>query len=256
MGDTAGDGESLDAGALADRIGASMQVLGTAERAAAEQRYLKSDLFHYGTAVPDIRRCAKEFLRSRPALDHDDLIAVVVALWDAPVHEHRMAAIELLTARIRLLSGSDLGLIENMLRESRTWALVDSLAGTVVAAIVAADTAALAVLDRWVDDADFWIRRSAVLGLRRLLRDGEQLDRFFDYADRLLDEREFFIRKVLGWVAREIGQRNPEPVSAWLRRSLQRMNGVTIREATRYLPDADEIVAEWKAQPRRRNSVG
>lgn len=237
-----------DASAAADRIGAELQAFATPERAVTEQRYLKSDLFHYGTAVPDIRRVAKAFLGNQAELDHDGLIAVVGALWTAPIHEHRMAAVELLTARLKLLGGADLEIIEMMLRQAKTWALVDTLAGSIVADLVAADPTLLAVLDRWVTDDDFWIRRSAVLGLRRMLRDGEQLDRFFDYADRLLDEREFFIRKVLGWVAREIGRRQPEPVGAWLRNNVERMNGTTIREAVKYLPNGDEIIAAWKSR--------
>ena len=47
-----------DAAAAAHRIGAELQALGTPERAAAKRRYLKSDRFHYGTAVPAIRRVA------------------------------------------------------------------------------------------------------------------------------------------------------------------------------------------------------
>ena len=246
----------LDAAAVADRIGAALQALGAPERAAGEQRYLKSDLFHYGTTVPDIRRTTRAFLRERPHLDRGVLIAVVEALWTAPIHEHRMAAVELLVGRPTLLSGEDLPMIEALIRDARTWALVDPVAGTVVAGIVADDREQLAVLDRWVGDTDFWIRRSAVLGLRRLLRNGDELDRFFVYADRLLDEREFFIRKVLGWVAREVGFRHSQPVSTWLRANLERMNGVTIREAVKHLPDGDDIVAEWKAQSRRRKSVG
>ncbi len=109
----------------------------------------------------------------------------------------------------------------------------------------------LAELDRWLTDDDFWIRRSAVLALSLVLRDGREIDRFLRYADQLLPEREFFIRKVLGWVARELGKRQPEVVSAWLRRNLDRMNHVTLREAVKYLPDGDQIVSLW-----RRNKVG
>ncbi|MEO6123903.1 MAG: DNA alkylation repair protein [Ilumatobacteraceae bacterium] len=61
-------------------------------------------------------------------------------------------------------------------------------------------------------------------------------------------EREFFIRKVLGWVAREIGSRDPAPVSTWLQANLGQMNGVTIGEAVKYLPDGGEIITAWTAR--------
>ena len=55
----------------------------------------------------------------------------------------------------------------------------------------------------------------------------------------MLEEKEFFIRKAIGWVLREVGKRRPDEVSRWLRSRTHRASGVTMREATKYLPDAD-----------------
>ena len=95
------------------------------------------------------------------------------------------------------------------------------------------------MLDRWSSDDDFWIRRSALLAWLRPLRHGASLDRFLAYADGMLDEKEFFIRKAIGWVLREVGKRRPEEVSPWLAPRTHRASGVTMREATKYLPAAD-----------------
>jgi 3-methyladenine DNA glycosylase AlkD len=95
------------------------------------------------------------------------------------------------------------------------------------------------VLDRWAADDDFWLRRAALLAWLRPLRDGAPLDRFLTYADRMLDEREFFIRKAIGWVLREVGKRRPDEVSHWLAPRTHRASGVTMREATKRLPVAE-----------------
>jgi 3-methyladenine DNA glycosylase AlkD len=55
----------------------------------------------------------------------------------------------------------------------------------------------------------------------------------------MLTEREFFIRKAIGWVLREISKRDPAYVVTWTRRHLDVMSGVTFREAVRRLPEAD-----------------
>ena len=108
--------------------------------------------------------------------------------------------------------------------------------------------AALDVLEAWVHADDMWVRRTSVLGLRDLAKAGREWDRFERAADVLLDEREFFIRKALGWVSRETGRRHPELVSPWVRANLARMNPVTIREAVKYLPDGPELLALWRAR--------
>ena len=55
----------------------------------------------------------------------------------------------------------------------------------------------------------------------------------------MLDEKEFFIRKAIGWVLREVGKKRPAEVVAWLAPRTGRASGVTMREAVKYLPEAD-----------------
>jgi 3-methyladenine DNA glycosylase AlkD len=242
----------ISAAAAAATIEAQIVALGTPERAISEQAYLKSELRHFGTPVPVVRKVAKTWLRAEtqngPTLTHDELFAVADSLWARPVHELRLAAIELLMARPMVVDATDVGWIERHLHECRTWALVDPLAGWVTAELAARDATVLPHLDRWVTDDDFWVRRSAVLALRKLLQQDRELERFFRYADQLLPEREFFIRKVIGWVAREVAARHPAEVSAWLRANMARMNMVTLREPVKYLPDGSELLARYRSR--------
>ncbi len=47
---------------------------------------------------------------------------------------------------------------------------------------------------------------------------------------------EFFIRKAIGWVLREISRRDPGWVAAFTEHHISAMSGVTFREAIRRLP--------------------
>ena len=51
----------------------------------------------------------------------------------------------------------------------------------------------------------------------------------------MLEEREFFVRKAIGWILRETGRNRPDLVYAWLRPRAARASGVTVREAVKYL---------------------
>ena len=52
----------------------------------------------------------------------------------------------------------------------------------------------------------------------------------------MLAEREFFIRKAIGWVLRDTGRRRPDLVAAWLEPRIGQVSGVTLREAVKPLP--------------------
>jgi 3-methyladenine DNA glycosylase AlkD len=129
--------------------------------------------------------------------------------------------------------------VERLLRESSTWALVDPLAEHVAGGLVERHPGLAATLDRWSGDDDFWIRRSAMLALLRPLRRGDgDFERFGSYADGMLDEREFFIRKAIGWVLRDTSRKRPELVYEWVAPRASRCSGVTIREAVKHLSEA------------------
>ncbi|MGC3955698.1 MAG: DNA alkylation repair protein [Propionicimonas sp.] len=225
-----------DVSAQAEQIDAALRRHRNPERAAQEKRYLKSDLDHYGVPVPVIRTVVKQ-VTGRLALGHDPVTALATALWAEPVHERRMAAVELLERRVDVLTRADLDLIEQFLRQARGWALVDNLAAKVVGPLFERDEAVGDLLDEWAVDPDFWLRRSALLAQLVALRQGRgDFDRFARYADAMLDEKEFFLRKAIGWVLRDTGKLRPELVSEWLLRRASRASGVTLREAAKYLP--------------------
>jgi 3-methyladenine DNA glycosylase AlkD len=223
---------------LASRIQTRLSSLGTPERAEQEKRYLKSDLDFYGATVWEVRRAAKEELSSGSQPDRPALLEAVETLWSRPVHECRAAAVELLEELADLLEPHDIGLIERLIRESRTWALVDALAPSVAGPLVERHPELGSTLDRWAADDDFWVRRAALLALLLPLRRGAgDFERFGRYADAMLGEREFFIRKAIGWVLRETSKQRPELVYEWLVPRAHRASGVTIREAVKYLSE-------------------
>lgn len=224
------------AGPWAGEIAAAIAKEADPRRAVQEKRYLKSSLAHLGTGIPALRRAVGSFLRAHPRLTRDDVVALAEALWSEPVHELRTAAVEVLIDRVRLLEARDLALVERLVVGSGTWALVDGLAALVAGDLVERFPALTAELDRWSTDADFWVRRSALLALLRPLRRGEgDWDRFAAYADAMLEEREFFIRKAIGWVPRETGRKRPGLVYDWLEPRAGRASVVTLREAVKPL---------------------
>ena len=247
----------MDVERVADEIDAAFVVAGDPERAGHMRAYLKSDLEFRGVETAGIREQVTGFLQAHRSLAREDVVALTLACWERPVYELRAFACGVLGRRTDLLAADDIALFEDLLRRSHTWAYVDSLSGY-VGTLVETHPELAAVLDRWAKDDDFWIRRTAMLALLPALRRGEgDLDRFLRYADLMLDESEFFIRKAIGWVLREVAKRRPDAVYRFLAPRIDRVSGVTIREAVKYLPDAqnDELMRAYRTHPSARGHV-
>jgi 3-methyladenine DNA glycosylase AlkD len=226
---------AIDPGRAADELEARLRALGTRERAEHERRYLKSELEFHGATVWQIQREVKAFAKEHPELTHAELVGLVEALWAEPVHERRMAAVILLETNPELVGPRDLPLLERLARESKTWAYVDGLAANVLGEVLVRFPRMAPRLDRWAKDSDFWLRRSALLAQIKPLKAGGPFARFGRYADAMLDEKEFFIRKAIGWVLRETAKTRPDEVFEWLAPRVRRASGVTRREAVKYL---------------------
>jgi len=224
---------------------------GTEGRAAGARAYLKSDLDFHGVDAKGIRAAARDCLRRHPAIDHDDLVALVRAMWEVEVFELRAVGVGLLERRGDLLDAGDLDLIEELLRRSKTWALVDWMCTSVVATIVSNHPEAKRVLERWARDEDFWIRRSSMLSLLIDLRaGGGDFELFAGFASMMIQEKEFFIRKAIGWVLREVAKKRPHLTYDFLSRHLDRVAGLTLREGVKYLPEPqrDELLERYRTR--------
>ena len=226
--------------AVADLVAAfrdRFTAAGDPQAASAEQRYLKSDLHFFGVRVPVIRQTAKAFHREHRTFDRDSLVALAAALWETDWHELRSVGIALLELYGPVLQGDDMAFVESLLDRANTWAHVDWLAVHVAGSLVRRFPVAKADVSRWAVSPNFWLRRSALLALLSDMRSGAGDFALFEtLAVPMLTEKEFFIRKAIGWILRDVSGRRPELTYAFLRTHRQSVSGLTLREGAKHLP--------------------
>jgi len=228
--------------AVAEMLGeleASLVHKATPERAAQEKRYLKSELRFLGVTQPAVRGEARTFVRRHPELDRDTLRTLSEALWATRIHELRSVAIGILELRLSSLSAKDAGWILLFIRDAHTWAHVDWLAIKVLGPLITADPATHKQLDKWANDEDFWVRRTALLAWHDpLIKGAGDFEHFARLAASLLHEKEFFIRKAIGWVLRSTAKKRPERTIAFVSKHARELSALSFKEATRNLPAA------------------
>lgn len=181
---------------------------------------------------------ARRFARERKDLSKNDLTRLTLELWDRDVYELRKLAVNILAAKVSSLNAEDLEFLESLLRRSFTWALIDDMSFNVVAPVLNGIDDPASIRAKWAHDEDFWVRRTAMLALLPRLRRGtEGWDEFTAYADTMLEEKEFFIQKAIGWTLREVSKHSPDLVAEWLQPRARIASSVTMREAVKYLPE-------------------
>lgn len=205
-------------------------------RAAAMQRYLKTDMPMFGVGRPDQQRLLTAILRQGAPADAAQWAEAVRRLWAGPERELKYAAIAVTRGwRGRFLDLGALPLLEQLVREGAWWDLVDELAVHPIGEIALRSPAEVRpVLLRWIGDPDLWVRRAALLAQNRHRERADEA-LLFDLCLRQADDRSFWIRKAIGWALREHARTRADAVRAFLSAHGGALSGLTRREASKHL---------------------
>lgn len=217
-------------------IEAALRPLADAQRAAAMSAYLQNQFVFLGLAAP-VRRQAVKALVAQPIASEAALLDIALALWRKPEREYRYTAIDLLRRHHHLLDLHALPRLQQLLLDAPWWETVDGLSavvGLVLRRARATEDDPQAHMDAWLAHPSFWVRRCALIHQLgwRLDTDTERLLR---YALQLADEKEFFIRKAIGWALRDYARWNPQMVRAFLAQQGTALSALTRREAAKHL---------------------
>ena len=199
------------------------------ERARGQQTYMKSEMPFHGVTVPVVRKVVAATVRSRPLPDAATWEQAVLALWrSAQRREERYAAVELLNhnRHRRWLEPSRMAMIEEMVVTGAWWDYVDTIASIAVGEMLNRHPVEVVpLLRRWAGDADIWKRRTAILAQ---LKRGKSTDEalLFALIEPSIDEREFFLRKAIGWALRQYARVNADAVVAYVERYADRLSAL------------------------------
>lgn len=199
------------------------------------QAYMKSTMPFLGVRVPEVRRLARhEAGSARPAAA--DLEATVRALWDAAaVREERYAATALLdTPAARSVRRPELlGLLRHLIATGAWWDHVDELSHRVGDLLVQFPQAVRPEIVRWAGDGDRWLRRASIICQLGLDADTIDLPLLSTVITANLTDRDFFVRKAIGWALRDAARREPDWVRAFV--ATHDLSPLSRREALKHL---------------------
>ncbi|GAA4426217.1 DNA alkylation repair protein [Georgenia halophila] len=227
---------------LVNRVRAALAAAGDPERAAGQQRYMRSVMPFHGLTSAELTRTVRSVYAEHRLTERARWEATVRALWDEAGHrEERYAAIALAGHRhYRPWQDPDaLELYRHLVVTGAWWDYVDDVATHRVAPILAAHRDAVTpVMASWARDDHMWLRRTAVLS--QLNHKGDTDVALLEDVVRanLLDSRhgrEFFVRKAVGWALREYAKTDPEWVRGLLATLDDRLSPLSRREATKHL---------------------
>lgn len=226
---------TFSASGLAKDFDTRLRALGDETRAAEMAAYMKHVQRFAGVKSPVRAQLFRERWRDFVPATARDYEAGVRALWRLPYREGRYVALLFAERHKKFITPDAMPLYEQMIREGAWWDVVDELAADLVGIAYARDRRALEpILDRFIDDDDLWIRRTAILAQLRHKQDTDE-PRLYRYCLARAHETDFFIRKAIGWALREYAKTEPRSVARFLKTNQSKLSGLSYREAAKHL---------------------
>jgi 3-methyladenine DNA glycosylase AlkD len=211
-------------------VRAALKPLRNAERAAGARAYMRNRFVYMGISTPKRRAAVAGLIRGFKPATAEELRAAAEGLWACTEREYQYVAADLLARHQAALSLDDLPWLLELAQKKSWWDTVDCLVKVVGKVVRRSGVKGVRAMERAVRHKDFWVRRIAMLH-QLGWRDECDTERLFAFAELLAAEKEFFIRKAIGWALRDYAWHDWRAVENFLKTSEGKFSGLTVREA-------------------------
>ncbi len=202
-------------------------------RAEQMQNYMKGLFPFIGMDSKTRRSLQKQFFVSHGYPSKEDLFEVVFFLWELPEREYQMFALDLLQKFQKVLDKQHIVHVQKLIETKSWWDSVDGLSAWICGEYFKSYPEQIEpVTGSWIRSGNIWLQRASLL-FQLKYKEQTNTELLASYITHLKTEKDFFIRKAIGWVLREYSKTNPE----WVRELLNkiRLSPLSVREASKYI---------------------
>lgn len=191
--------------------------------------YAQGDQF-LGIAVPKQRQVAKQF--------KDLPLKEVEKLLQSKYHEERLTGLFILVLKFKGASEKDQESIVKFYKKNinavNNWDLVDSSAHKILGPYLL--NRSKKDLYTWSRSKNLWKRRIAIMTTYHFIANGEFVDTL-KISKQLLQDKEDLIHKAVGWMLREVGNRDLSVEERFLKTHYKKMPRTMLRYAIEKFPE-------------------
>jgi 3-methyladenine DNA glycosylase AlkD len=226
--------------AVAAEIREQLSRLADPRRASSSQRFFKSPVPLYGIPAPELRRVARDRIRTlRSGWSSGQIVALADELIQVPELEVKAVGLLVLAGWLDELPVSLLPRLKSWLSwHCGNWATVDLLAVEILGPLLDAHPELIPEVEDWPAAPSVWVRRAAAVAFVKHARQGRHLAVAYRIARQLLPDEEDLLHKSVGWLLRECGRTDRARLERFLLQHGPLMSRTTVRYALEHFPEA------------------
>ncbi len=203
------------------------------ELAQSQSAYMRSLWPFLGIPKPRLLASVKPYIKQLKGMSAQDFCSVIEMLWHKPEREYQYVALEIGRTYHRVFGPEDLQFFKGLITRKSWWDTVDVIAPYMVGSIIQRHPLLLPQMKDWTQDENMWVRRTSLL-FQLHYKQKTHVEELLHNCVQLMHEKEFFIRKAIGWVLREYSKTDPLVVRRFVDQYKNQLSPLSYREATKY----------------------
>ena len=194
------------------------------------QAYMKTDQPFYGVQSKQCKQVRQDALKKYPIENREQWENVILELWNGAYHEELYQALKIAERYKIYHDEQSWELFERLLRSATNWDTVDGIAPSLIGKLVQNHRHFEKNIWEWTDDENFWVRRASLLAHLKH-KDKTNTKLLSQTILKLAHEKEFFIRKAIGWILRQYSYTDANWVIQFVNKYEHKLSGLSNREA-------------------------
>ena len=204
-----------------------------AKDASQMKKYMKDKFDYFGIKSPLRKELYREHKLKYGLIPKDQIEEIVTWCWQQPQREYQYFAMEFLGKVAKNANENIIDLYVYMITHKSWWDTVDFIASNLVGSYLKKFPERIVVLtDHWMASEDMWLQRTCLL-FQLKYKSAMNTELLHSFILQLVESKEFFIRKAIGWILREYSKTNPEFVIDYVENNS--LSGLSHREALKWL---------------------
>ena len=202
------------------------------EKAEKMSKYMKNLFVFYGIETPKRRMLYKDIIKAEKKEKKIDW-EFLDKCYDDEYREFQYVSNDYLFELKKYTVYEDIDKIKEYITAKSWWDTIDCLC-RVIGDIGLRDKRVENLMTEWSENENIWIKRTAILH-QLGYKDKTNCVTLEKIIVNCFGSDEFFVNKAIGWALREYSKTDKEWIGDFIGRYKERMNGLSVREGSKYI---------------------
>jgi len=194
-----------------------------------QEAYMRNQFDFYGITASKRREIQKPLFERHTLPKSSDIKEITKILWKKPQRDHQYCAQELILKNEKKFKPEDINLFEFMITHKSWWDTIDFISPKILGRYFQLYPEKIEEqIEKWIFSKNIWLQRSCLL-FQLKYKEDLNTRLLTHIIHSLLNSKEFFINKAIGWILREYSKTNEKWVINFTKNT--KLSNLSKREA-------------------------